>query len=74
MSITIEAVYENGVLKPKQALTLSEGTEVRVTISPVEEEHDPLDGCCCSKNGSGSAFLRYSGSAKNQNGSAKGPT
>jgi predicted DNA-binding antitoxin AbrB/MazE fold protein len=42
--ITVEAVYENGVLKPKQALALAEGTEVRVSISTLQEEEDPLDG------------------------------
>jgi predicted DNA-binding antitoxin AbrB/MazE fold protein len=34
MSITIEAVYENGVLKPKQPLPLREHEEVHVTIEP----------------------------------------
>ena len=32
MSITIEATYEDGVLKPKQPLPLKEHGEVRVTI------------------------------------------
>jgi len=31
---TVEAVYENGVLKPKKKLNLPEGSEVTVTISP----------------------------------------
>ena len=43
MAITIEATYENGVLKPKQPLALAEGTEVRLTLSPVDEDHDPLE-------------------------------
>lgn len=43
MTITVDATYENGVLKPKQPLTLTEGTEVRLAISPVDEDHDPLD-------------------------------
>lgn len=43
MTITVEAVYENGVLRPKQPLALTEGTEVRLTISPLEEDYDPLD-------------------------------
>jgi predicted DNA-binding antitoxin AbrB/MazE fold protein len=42
MPITIEAVYENGVLKPKQPLELTEGTEVRLSVSPIAEDHDPL--------------------------------
>ncbi len=32
MTITIEAVYENGVLKPVQPLPLKEHEQVRVTI------------------------------------------
>jgi predicted DNA-binding antitoxin AbrB/MazE fold protein len=34
MAITVEAVYENGVLKPKQPLPLKEQENVRVTIEP----------------------------------------
>lgn len=43
MTLTVEATYENGMLKPKQPLTLPEGTEVRLTITPVDEEYDPLE-------------------------------
>jgi predicted DNA-binding antitoxin AbrB/MazE fold protein len=43
MTITVEATYENGVLRPKQALTLADGAEVRLTISPVEQEEDPFE-------------------------------
>ena len=43
MDITVEATYENGVLKPRQPLTLAEGTEVHLTITPVDEDYDPLD-------------------------------
>ncbi len=32
MAITIEAIYENGVLKPARPLPLNEQEEVRVTI------------------------------------------
>ena len=32
MSITIDATYENGVLKPAQPLPLSEHAQVRVTV------------------------------------------
>ena len=32
MSITVEAVYEDGVLKPSQALPLKEHQPVRVTV------------------------------------------
>jgi predicted DNA-binding antitoxin AbrB/MazE fold protein len=34
MSITVEAVYEDGVLKPVQPLPLKEREKVRVTVHP----------------------------------------
>ncbi|MBM4071193.1 MAG: DUF104 domain-containing protein [Planctomycetes bacterium] len=37
MAISIEATYENGVLKPLQALHLKEHQRVRITVE------DPLD-------------------------------
>jgi predicted DNA-binding antitoxin AbrB/MazE fold protein len=37
MSITVEAIYENGVLKPAQPLPLQERETVRVTV----EEKQP---------------------------------
>jgi predicted DNA-binding antitoxin AbrB/MazE fold protein len=36
MAITVEAVYENGILKPSQPLPLKEHEKVRVTIEPVD--------------------------------------
>ena len=33
MAITVEAIYENGVLKPAQSLPLQEHEKVQVTIS-----------------------------------------
>jgi predicted DNA-binding antitoxin AbrB/MazE fold protein len=44
MTITVEATYENGQLKFKEPIVLAEGTPVRVTITPVDEDHDPLAG------------------------------
>ncbi len=44
MTITVEATYENGTLKLGEPLTLAEGTPVRVTITPVTDEDDPLAG------------------------------
>lgn len=41
MTLTVEAVYENGVLKPKRPLTLPEGTAVHLTVNPVD--YDPLE-------------------------------
>ncbi len=34
MTITVEAIYENGVLKPTQPLPLAEREKVSVTIQP----------------------------------------
>jgi predicted DNA-binding antitoxin AbrB/MazE fold protein len=36
MSITVEAVYENGVLKPSQPLPWKEGERVRIEVSSLE--------------------------------------
>jgi predicted DNA-binding antitoxin AbrB/MazE fold protein len=44
MSITVDATYENGFFKPKQALNLLEGAEVRLTIRSAEPDDDPLAG------------------------------
>jgi predicted DNA-binding antitoxin AbrB/MazE fold protein len=35
MAITVEAIYENGVLKPSQPLSLKEHEKVRLTVEPV---------------------------------------
>jgi predicted DNA-binding antitoxin AbrB/MazE fold protein len=34
MTITIDAIYENGVLRPVEPLALKEQEQVRVTIEP----------------------------------------
>ena len=34
MPLTIEAIYENGVLKPAQPLPLNEHEKVQITIEP----------------------------------------
>ena len=34
MAITVEAIYENGVLKPTEALPLQEHEKVRITLEP----------------------------------------
>jgi predicted DNA-binding antitoxin AbrB/MazE fold protein len=41
-TITVEATFEKGVLKPKQPLTMIEGTEVWLTITPQDDNYDPL--------------------------------
>jgi predicted DNA-binding antitoxin AbrB/MazE fold protein len=38
----VEAIYENGVFKPKHVLSLAEGSEVRLTLSPIDDDDDPL--------------------------------
>ncbi|MBI3464713.1 MAG: antitoxin family protein [Planctomycetes bacterium] len=43
MTISVDAVYEHGQLKLKETLLLAEGTPVRVTITPLDENRDPLD-------------------------------
>jgi len=42
MTQTVEAIYQKGVLKPKQPLSLADGTEVRLTVSSIDENQDPL--------------------------------
>lgn len=37
MTITIDAIYENGVLRPIQPLLLKEQEQVRVTVEPQAE-------------------------------------
>jgi predicted DNA-binding antitoxin AbrB/MazE fold protein len=39
MAITVEAIYENGLLRPLQPLALKEHQQVRLTI---EAEDDPV--------------------------------
>jgi predicted DNA-binding antitoxin AbrB/MazE fold protein len=41
MTLTFEAVYENGVLKPMQALPLKEREKVRVTVLAATERPRP---------------------------------
>ena len=43
MTITVDATFENGTLKPTQPVGLAEGTPVRLTITPLDEDYDPLD-------------------------------
>ena len=43
MTLTMEAVVRNGSLELSQPLRLAEGTQVRVTIAPADEDRDPLD-------------------------------
>lgn len=51
MTLTLEATVENGQLKLKEPIALAEGTAVRVTISPVDADYDPLDAVIGSCDG-----------------------
>ena len=44
MTIIVEAVYKNGRLELKKPVTLPEGTPVRLKITPLDDEYDPLAG------------------------------
>jgi predicted DNA-binding antitoxin AbrB/MazE fold protein len=44
MTVTVEAIYENGVLKLAQPLTLAEGQKVRVTVQDQPSVADRIDG------------------------------
>jgi len=46
MAITIEAIYENGVLKPARPLPLKEHEKVRVTIEPATNWVQETYGIC----------------------------
>jgi predicted DNA-binding antitoxin AbrB/MazE fold protein len=46
MIITVEATYENGVLKPAQALPLREHEKVQVTIQPATNWVRETYGIC----------------------------
>ena len=41
--LVVEAIYENGVLKLKEALALPEGARVRIAVSTDGEADDPFE-------------------------------
>ena len=41
MTITLEAVYENGVFRPTQPISLAEGTRVEVVVTANEPGSQP---------------------------------
>ena len=61
MSISIEATYKDGVLKPKKRLKLPDGAQVRVTITEMgdaDASDDPLEkviGICKTGRTDGAA-------------------
>ena len=46
MTLTVEAVYENGVLKPAQPLPLKEHEKVRITVAASSSDRHALNGSC----------------------------
>ena len=44
MTIQVDAIYLDGVLRPKQPVALPSGTEVTVAINPRGAAVDPLAG------------------------------
>jgi predicted DNA-binding antitoxin AbrB/MazE fold protein len=46
MAWTVEAVYENGVLKPKEPLPLAEHEQVRITIQTAPNWVEATAGIC----------------------------
>ncbi len=56
-SLVVEAIYENGVLKPSRPLPLQEHEQVRVTVDrPAEKDKDP------SALESGYGLIQWTGS------------
>jgi predicted DNA-binding antitoxin AbrB/MazE fold protein len=53
MPLTVDATYENGVLRPAQPLPLNEHQKVRVTVQP-------LDGPTPAVSDEAEAFVRRS--------------
>ena len=43
MAIIVDATYENGVFKLAEPVPLPEGALVRLTVTPVDDDYDPLD-------------------------------
>ena len=46
MPLTLDAIYENGVLKPAQPLPLKEQQRVQVTIAPATNWVEETYGIC----------------------------
>jgi predicted DNA-binding antitoxin AbrB/MazE fold protein len=46
MTLTVEAIYENGVLKPAQPLPLKEHEHVQLTIRPARSWVQETYGIC----------------------------
>lgn len=43
MTITVEAVVENGLLRPKEPLAMADGTKVQLTVQTLAADFDPLE-------------------------------
>ena len=67
MTLTVEAIYENGVLKPAQPLPLKEHETVRITIEPQLGWTERTAG-----SSSGPAILKISAGSSRTMNSASG--
>lgn len=43
MTVTVEATFENGQLRLKEPVVFVEGTALRVAITPLSGDQDPLE-------------------------------
>jgi hypothetical protein len=43
MTITVQATFTNGQLQFKEPVVLADGALVQVTITPIDENYDPLE-------------------------------
>ena len=43
MNNSIEAIYENGVLRPLSKLPIAEGEQVIITVHPLPKEEEQID-------------------------------
>ena len=59
MSIVVEATYEGGILKLDKPLPLDEHARVRLTVSPVGAQTDPLEAVIGIGEGSSDGADRH---------------
>jgi predicted DNA-binding antitoxin AbrB/MazE fold protein len=66
MTITVDATFENGQLNFKEPVVLADGTAVRVTITPVDGDRDPLEGIIGTCTGPRDGADNYAKSARGE--------
>jgi len=57
MTIKVDATVRNGRLETAEPVPIAEGTPVRVEITPVDDDYDPLDGVIGICDGEGPTDL-----------------